>query len=132
MSRTILALSVVGAFVAGCGGGSSSPKSPPHPTGKRTPAAAQVAQRYLDSYTNHNANPICSSLLGSEVIAQMQGVKGCLKQVKASFKVGTFPKLHVRTALANGDTATAILRDSPRQITLTREGGKWKVTNGGT
>jgi hypothetical protein len=133
MTRALLALSTTAvlALAAGCGGGGGSSKAPANPPGKPDAAAAKVAQGYVDDYTNHRAKPICSAL-AQAVVAQMNGVKGCLKQVKASFKAGVFPKLHVKAAYASGGTATAVFRDTPRQVTLTREGSAWKVSNGGT
>lgn len=113
------------AFVAGCGsGGSSTPKGAPDP------AATAAAQRYLDAYTQKDPRAICG-LLAQPVVDQLGG-RACAKNVRATLRGNTFPKLRVARSYADGAQATVTLKGSTRRIQLTREGGRWRVINGGT
>lgn len=132
MNRLLPATPLVAAVLTGCGGGNggSGDSKSLQPKGKPDPAAAQVAQRYVNAYSVKDATTICG-LVATTVRAQLGGQK-CVVTIKRSFRHSTFPKFKVGRAYVDGTTAHALLTGSPRQITLTRESGGWKVLDGGS
>jgi ABC-type Fe3+-hydroxamate transport system substrate-binding protein len=125
--RTTVFLVIACLALSACG--SSSPK-PSAPAGTKDAAAARVAQAYVDAYAHRRPARVCA-LLAAAVRAQLTQKGSCTATVRASLK-GAQPRLKVSGALRQGTTATAKLTGSPRQITLTREGATWKVSDGGT
>lgn len=125
------------AVLAGCGGsggdgGDGGTKAePPKLAGANGPAAAKVAQQYVDAYTHENAKAICG-LVAQSVRVQLEVDASCVKTVKKSFGAAVEDKLHTNRAYVKGNQAIVTFRDSPRQVTVTRVGRTWKVINGGT
>jgi len=118
-------------LAAGCGGkgGDGTPK-PTTPSGTPDAGAAKAAQSYLDAYVARDAKAVCAAL-AAKVRKQLADDKGtCAKTVKASFE-GSYPKLEVKQALADGETAVALVAGQTRQVALERSGGAWLVTDGG-
>ena len=130
MHRSLLPALAAGALlIAGCGGG-DEPAKPKKLTGKPDPTADRVGQQYVDAYVQKKPKVICG-LLASAVITSMKGQAGCLKAVKESLRLD-FQKLTVSRSFVNGEKAVVTFKQSPRQVTLAKEGGAWKVVNGGT
>jgi hypothetical protein len=125
---SLTALTLVAAL-GGCGGGGTKAPAPP-PTPKGTPdaAAAKAAQAYLDAYTAKNPRKICGLLAAS--IRKQLGGKKCVKTVKGTL-TPTFPQQAVDKSYSTGDKAVITVQGSPRRLQLVREGGTWKVINGG-
>lgn len=128
MSR-IAPLLCVAVFAAGCGGGGDE-KKPPALQGTNDPAATKVAQAYVDAYTAKNPEAICR-LLAESVRAELSKAKSCGRALRPTLKLD-FPKFTALRSYKNGATAVVSFKDSPRQVTLTREAGAWRVSNGGT
>jgi hypothetical protein len=115
--------------VAGCGGGGGGSKPAPTFKGSPDPAAGHVAQAYINAYAKKQPHRICS-LLAAPIVTRLGGAK-CAATVNGTLKGITFPKLQVNKALSRGNTAQVSFKGTLRLITLTREGGRWKVINGG-
>jgi hypothetical protein len=75
---------------------------------------------------------VCSALApdARDRLAAQSGT--CTKAIAASLKGRTFPTLDIRLATADGDTAVATIVGQTRVIALRRQGGAWKVTDGGS
>lgn len=128
MSR-IAPLLCASVFVAGCGGGNNEKKAPAL-QGANDPAATKVAQAYVDAYTAKNPDAICR-LLAESVRAELSKAKSCGRALRPTLKVD-FPKFTALRSYRKGTAAVVSFKDSPRQVTLTREAGAWRVSNGGT
>lgn len=122
------------AALAGCGGGGGDSQTrvePPKLTGEDNPAAVKVAQQYVDAYVKEDARAICA-LLAKSVRVQLEADASCPKTVKKSFGSAVQDKLRTDRAYVKGDQAIVTFKESPRQVTVARQGQAWKVVNGGT
>jgi len=135
---SIVVAGCVAIAAAGCGGGDKKPATTATTTtlapgglqGANDPAAQAAAQRYVDAYTAKDAAAICSALAQS-VRTQLAGSKGCAATIRKTL-IHTYPKLTAKRSYVNGDTAIVTFQGSPRQVTVQREQGDWRVVNGGT
>jgi hypothetical protein len=120
--------------LAGCAQDTSppAPTTVAQPPGRPDAAAKRVAQQYLDGYSSKRAAGVCAALTAAARSQLATHGGSCLRAISDSLKGRTFPTLDVRLATVRGNTATATIVGQPRMITLTREGGGWKVSNGGS
>jgi len=116
--------------LSSCGGEEPASK-PVKLTGRPDPAAARVAQQYVDGYFDQNAKHVCSAL-ASKVRKQLDEHGGCLKAVEDSFPVVFRENLKVARSYVKQGVASVTFRGSPRVVTLRQENGHWKVVDGGT
>jgi hypothetical protein len=129
---TLVGLLAAGLLAAGCGGGDDGGTAKPAaPAGDNDPAATQVAQRYVDAYTQKKAPVVCR-LLAAQVREQLEASGSCVATVKKSFAAGKNPKLTAVRSFVKGDVATVTFKGVERQVQLAREPAGWRVTNGGT
>lgn len=134
MSRFgFVACASVAALATGCGGGGREDAAAEQLSGSDDATATKVAQRYVDAYTRNDARAVCELLavqVRDSITSDSGG--GCMGTVRASFSTGYNPKLRAVRAYVQGEMATVTFRDSPRRVRLIREGGTWRVIDGGT
>jgi hypothetical protein len=130
---TALAAAAGALALAGCSDtGPPATTTAAQPPGRPDAAAKAVAQRYLDGYSSKRPADVCSAL-AAPARQQLAATSGgsCERAIRTSQKGQTFPTLDVGLATARGNTAAATVVGQARIVTLTKEGGRWKVSNGG-
>jgi hypothetical protein len=129
-ARAIAVLfATAGLSLSGCGGDEKSAEKTTL-KGENDPAATEAGQDYVDGYYDQDAEAVCR-ILAASVREQLDAQEGCVKTVEESFPTSFRQKLRAKRSYVNGDKAIVIFDKSPRQVTVQREGGGWKVINGG-